>query len=166
MAETIIEAAIDQVPRLVASAAALFAEDGGTWDATMDVGWPDREGTTYYAELVRDPAALCLLACSADDPGTVLGHLIGRLRQNDPLRPGLTSATLESMRVDSGHRRGGIGSALVRAFSVWADKNGASRVRVTAYSGNTAAVAFYHSHGFAAFETTLCATALPTADTR
>lgn len=49
---TVSECRSEDVPELVASAGALFAEDGGRHDPFMDTGWPAREGTACYADLV------------------------------------------------------------------------------------------------------------------
>ncbi|NBH09292.1 GNAT family N-acetyltransferase [Amycolatopsis sp. SID8362] len=144
---TVSVCAPGDVPALVASAAALFEEDGGRRDPFMDTGWPAREGEAYYASLVADPACLCLLAAG--------GHLIGRLRPPDPLRPGAVSAVLESMRVGPGHRRSGAGAALVEAFLGWARDHGANDVKVTAYAANHGALEFYRAQGFEPFEVVL-----------
>ena len=149
---TVSECRSEDVPELVASAAALFAEDGGRRDPFMDTGWPAREGTAYYADLVADPACLCLLA---GDGG---GHLVGRLRRPNPLRPGAVTAVLESMRVAPERRRTGVGSALVDAFLAWARERGANEMTVQAYAQNDGALAFYRAQGFRPFEVTLART--------
>ncbi|QRP49833.1 GNAT family N-acetyltransferase [Amycolatopsis sp. FDAARGOS 1241] len=141
----------DRIPDLVSSVEALFREDGGRRDPTMDLTWPRREGAAYYTELLRDEDALCLLASR----GAVTGHLIGRVRRRDPLRPGVVTAALESMRVAREMRRSGVGTALVAAFASWAGEKGADHCEVTAYSTNATALAFYRRHGFTDFELTL-----------
>ena len=115
----------------------------------MDTGWPARDGAAYYRGLLG--SALCLLA---RDGGEVVGHLVGRMSSSE-LRPGAKVAVLESMRVDASVRRGGVGSALVAEFTGWAEQNGATELRVTAFAGNEGALAFYRSCGFEAFEVTL-----------
>ncbi|MFI5606502.1 GNAT family N-acetyltransferase [Amycolatopsis sp. NPDC051903] len=142
---------VDRIPDLVSSVEALFREDGGRRDATMDVTWPRREGAAYYAHLLTDEDALCLLA--SRDTGT--GHLVGRVRRRDPLRPGVVTAVLESLRVAPEARRTGVGTALVAAFASWAGEKGADHCEVTAYSMNATALAFYRRHGFTDFELTL-----------
>lgn len=137
----------EDVPELVKSAAGLFAEDAGQHDPRMDLGWPDREGAAYYAKLVDDPDCLCLLAGG--------GHLIGRLRPPNELRPGAVTAVLESMRVGPAHRRSGIGAELVAAFFAWAREKGADEILVQAYAANEPAIAFYRAQGFEPFELTL-----------
>jgi GNAT superfamily N-acetyltransferase len=140
----------EDVPELVQSVAGLFAEDAGRRDPLMDTGWPDREGSAYYAELIEDPDALCLLARA--EGGSAAGHLIGRLPPASPLRPGAVRAVLESIRVAPEHRRRGVGGALVDAFVAWARKRGANELAVQAYAQNDSAIAFYGTHGFRPFE--------------
>ncbi|MGW5721152.1 GNAT family N-acetyltransferase [Amycolatopsis sp. NPDC003865] len=150
---TVFVGVTEDVPELVASAAALFAEDAGSRDPRMDLGWPDREGAAYYQGLVRDEKALCLLARAED--GAAAGHLIGRLLPVSSLRPTAVRAALESMRVAAEHRREGVGEALVSAFVDWARERGANELIVQAYAANDGAVAFYRAQGFRPFEVTL-----------
>ncbi|WP_328616082.1 GNAT family N-acetyltransferase [Amycolatopsis sp. NBC_00355] len=143
----------EEVPQLVASVAGLFAEDGGVRDPFMDTGWPAREGTAYYIDLVKDPGCLCLLAAGGG------GHLVGRLCRPNPLRPGAVTAELESLRVDPGHRRAGVGGELVAAFFAWAAESGANETRVKAFAANRGALEFYRAQGFEPFDITLRRTA-------
>jgi len=149
MATTIVEATEELIPELVASVGALFAEDGARRDPRMDSDWPRKHGAGYYRGLLT--SALCLLARVDGAPA---GHLVGRLGTSE-LRPGAKTAVLESMRVGEEFRRAGAGSALVAEFIAWAERNGATEFRVTAFVDNEAAIAFYRSHGFAPFELTL-----------
>jgi len=68
---------------------------------------------------------------------------------------------LESMRVAPGHRRNGAGNALAAEFFAWAQHHHANYHRVTAYTANEPALAFYRAHGFAPFESTLHAPGHP-----
>ncbi|WP_284749688.1 GNAT family N-acetyltransferase [Amycolatopsis sp. RTGN1] len=142
----------EEVPELVKSAEALFAEDAGTHDPRMDLGWPAREGAPYYQDLVENENALCLLARS---DGAVAGHLIGRLLPVGSLRPDAVRAVLESMRVAAERRREGVGEALVSAFVTWARERGANELVVQAYAHNESGLAFYGAQGFQPFEVTL-----------
>ncbi|MET7997162.1 GNAT family N-acetyltransferase [Amycolatopsis sp. NPDC005232] len=140
------------IPALVSSVEALFHEDGGRHDDRMDLAWPQREGSAYYTTLLTDEDALCLV--TQGEHG-VAGHLVGRLRRQDSLHPGVVTAVLESMRVAAEERRTGMGTALVERFDEWAKSNGANGFEVTAYAANTDALAFYRGHGFREFEVTL-----------
>ncbi|SDM44012.1 GNAT family N-acetyltransferase [Allokutzneria albata] len=146
----IIVATENDVDGLVSSVEGLFAEDGGRRDPFMDTGWPAREGAAYYADLVGQPDALCLLA----GKDQVAGHLVGLIRRSS-LRPGAVTGVLESMRVAPASRRRGIGSALIERFFDWAAGCGANEFSVSAYSSNEAALALYRKHGFVPFETKL-----------
>lgn len=143
------------VAELVRSVGALFAEDGARRDAHMDLDWPAREGARYYSAMVADPRCLCLLAYGSAEPLTSVGHLVGRLRGSDPLRPGASLAVLESMRVDPAWRGDGVGRALVTQFCEWARSRGANETSVTAFSSNSSAIRFYERNGFSPFEATL-----------
>ncbi|WP_116201703.1 GNAT family N-acetyltransferase [Amycolatopsis circi] len=153
MNAVVVRATSGSVPQLVASATALFAEDGGQRDPWMDLTWPRREGSAYFADLLHRDDSLCLLAFSAS--GSAIGHLIGRIRRPDPLRPGAVVGVLESLRVDTAHRGIGVGTALAEEFFAWARESGANQLSVTAYAANESAISFYRSRGFAPFELTL-----------
>jgi GNAT superfamily N-acetyltransferase len=149
-------AAPDSLPQLIASVAALFAEDGGRRDRHMDTEWPTREGTNYYTTLFEDPRSLCLLAyATTESRGAVVGHLIGRILRPNPLRSDALVAVLESMRVSRDCRRRGIGTLLIGHFRDWALSEGANEASVTAYSANVSAISFYCHNGFVPFELTL-----------
>jgi GNAT superfamily N-acetyltransferase len=134
----------DTVDALVESVTALFKEDAGQHDLTVDTMWPVHEGTGYYSSIVTDPACLLLLATAGERP---VGHLVGKLREPTSLQP-VHFAVLESMRVVPDLRRAGIGAQLVQHFLSWAREHGARLVSVTAYAGNTNAQRFYARHGF------------------
>ncbi|MCS7480543.1 GNAT family N-acetyltransferase [Umezawaea endophytica] len=129
----------------VASAAALFAEDGGTRDPHMDQSWPARHGHEYYGAAIADPDVLCLVAVDGDE---VVGHLLGRLKGPNPVRPSVVGAELESVRVADDHRGSGVGGELNAAFVAWAGERGVTEVTVHAFASNTAAIRFYESHGY------------------
>lgn len=132
------------VDALVASVAGLFREDGGRHDPYMDLDWPARDGASYYASLVGDPA--CLLALARDGE-RVVGHLIGKLAEPGDLRTA-RFAILESMRVAPQSRGKGVGALLVARFRAWATQHGAEQASVTAFAGNAGAQRFYTRHGF------------------
>ncbi|MFF7450056.1 MULTISPECIES: GNAT family N-acetyltransferase [unclassified Streptomyces] len=137
-------ARIEDIPGLVASSASLFAEDGGTRDATLNVDWPREHGEAAFTAALEDPARLVLVV----DQGTrVVGHLTASVTGPTERRL-VTSATLLSMYVRPEHRRARAGAALVGEFLAWARREGAEEVEVTAYSANTDAIRFYERNGF------------------
>ncbi|GLZ52313.1 GNAT family N-acetyltransferase [Actinomycetospora sp. NBRC 106378] len=126
--------------------AALFAEDAGTRDPATDIDWPRTHGRSYYADLLDDEQALVLLA---EHDTAVLGFLVGRLHEPNPLRPGVSPAELESMFVDPSSRSSGMGRDLAEHFEKWAVRRGATCTTVTAYAANTSARRFYRALGYA-----------------
>jgi GNAT superfamily N-acetyltransferase len=129
---------------LLTSVGALFDEDAGQHDSSVDRNWPAREGLAYYSGLVDDRACLLVLACDGDN---VIGHLVGKLGEPNSIRTDRV-AVLESMRVAPGSRRAGTGSRLVQHFLAWARQNGAQQASVTAYAANETAQRLYERHGF------------------
>ncbi|MFC4058315.1 GNAT family N-acetyltransferase [Planomonospora corallina] len=136
---------------VVACSAALFAEDAGTRDPSLNLGWPREHGPARFAAALDDPARLVLVA---DDGGRIVGHLTGSLSGPTAMRP-VPVATLGSMYVHPDHRRRGVGARLVAEFRSWARERGARYAGVTAYASNDAAVRFYRRHGFADRSTVL-----------
>jgi GNAT superfamily N-acetyltransferase len=134
---------------LVNSLIGLWRDDAGRYDATISPEWPQHGGPAYYRDLFADPNGLVLAARTGGPAsGEIVGHLVGRFRPADDFRV-VPLAILESMQVRRDLRGRGIGSRLVEAFLTWAGRRGCEQVAVTANAGNTAAQAFYRSHGFA-----------------
>ncbi|BCL25933.1 GNAT family N-acetyltransferase [Streptomyces aurantiacus] len=132
------------VPALVASSAALFAEDAGTRDPTVDVDWPLAHGAERFASGLDDPARLLLVA---EYEGEVVGHLAGTVAEGSAVRP-VKVATLLSLYVRTAHRGTLVGARLVAGFLDWAREQGAQQAEVTAYAANEDAVRFYERNGF------------------
>ncbi|MGV9314927.1 N-acetyltransferase family protein [Streptomyces sp. NPDC003691] len=148
---TVRRAGHADIAGLVACSSALFAEDAGVRDPSVNIGWPREHGARRFAAGVDDPDRLLLVA---DCDGEVVGHLVGVLADASELRT-VRVATLVSMYVRPAFRRGRIGGRLVAEFFDWATNAGAGAVEVTAYSGNAEAVRFYERHGFAPRSVTL-----------
>ncbi|AZQ40054.1 GNAT family N-acetyltransferase [Streptomyces cyaneochromogenes] len=136
---------------LVACSSALFAEDAGKRDPSVNVGWPREFGPERFAAGIDDPFRVLLVA---DCGGQVVGHLAGAVAEGSAMRPARV-ATLVSMYVQPDHRRGGLGARLVGQFTAWAKEVGAEQAEVTAYSSNADAIRFYERNGFASQSVTL-----------
>ncbi|MFH0176920.1 GNAT family N-acetyltransferase [Streptomyces cacaoi] len=139
------------VEGLVACSRALFAEDAGTRDPSINIDWPREHGPQRFSNGIDDPDRLLLVA---DRDGEVVGHLTGVLTEASAMKP-VRIATLVSMYVQPAHRREQIGGRLIREFTAWAKQKEARFVEVTAYSSNTEALRFYERNGFAAKSVTL-----------
>jgi GNAT superfamily N-acetyltransferase len=152
MKEVTIEVATAaDIDELVGSVSGLFHDDAGQHDPCMDLTWPAREGPAAYGDVVDDPSALLLLARAGD---RVVGHLVGKLREPNSMRP-CRLAILESMRVAPDARGQGVGSRLVERFFQWARECKAVQASVSAYAANERARRFYARHGFELHEVTM-----------
>ncbi|MFI9564429.1 GNAT family N-acetyltransferase [Streptomyces rishiriensis] len=139
------------VDGLVACSSALFAEDAGTRDPSVSIGWPREFGAERFAAGLGDPTRLLLVA---DRDGEIVGHLAGAAAEGSAMRP-VKVATLVSMYVQPVHRRSGLGERMIAQFSAWAREVGAELAEVTAYSANADAIRFYERNGFANHSVTL-----------
>lgn len=145
MNETVIRKAVPgDVPGLVECSIGLFAEDGGTRDATVNVDWPKQHGTESMLSGIDDPERLVLAAVRDE---YVVAHLTGKIGEPTAIRP-VRVATLTSMYVRPEARDGGVGARLVEEFKVWAREKAADRIAVTANASNEAAIRFYRRAGF------------------
>ncbi|GAA3129390.1 GNAT family N-acetyltransferase [Planomonospora alba] len=151
IAVTVRPARAEDLDGVVACSAALFAEDAGARDPSLNLAWPREHGQARFAAALDDPDRLVLVA---DDGGRIVGHLTGSLTGPTAMRP-VPVATLGSMYVQPGHRGQGVGARLVAEFRSWARGRGARYAGVTAYAANEAAVRFYRRHGFADRSTVL-----------
>ncbi|WP_317447667.1 GNAT family N-acetyltransferase [Streptomyces collinus] len=136
---------------LVACSSALFAEDAGARDPSINIDWPRQHGSQRFAAGIDDPNRLLLVA---DCHGEVVGHLVGVLGDASEMKP-VKGATLVSMYVQPAFRRSQIGGRLVAEFFGWAKEAGAEAAEVTAYSSNAEAVRFYERNGFVSQSATL-----------
>lgn len=135
----------DDLDGVVASSAALFAEDAATRDKLRNAAWPAQHGAQWCRELMADPQALLLVAAV---DGEVVGHLVGAFEEPSYMWT-VSRAELVSMYVRTELRGQGIGGSLVDAFAEWAKDRGAARLHVSAYAANEGALRLYRSHGFA-----------------
>ncbi len=135
----------------MACSRALFAEDAGTRDPSIDIDWPREHGPRRFAAGIDDPDRLLLVA---DRDGEVVGHLTGAVAGASAMRP-VGVATLVGMYVLPAYRGERIGERLIREFTVWAREKGAELAEVTAYSSNAGARRFYERNGFAEKSVTL-----------
>lgn len=138
------------IPALSDLNAGLFAEDAGTRDSFVNIGWPGR--TAYFADVIADGKRNVALVADVD--GSPAGYLVGRLHDASDFRP-VISAVLESMYVDPDQRSRNVGTALVEAFLEWARQADAGRASVTAYCENVDAIRFYERFGLRAKALTL-----------
>lgn len=140
----ITQAKPSDVNHIVALSYALFQEDAGQRDPTVNLEWAKEEGEAYFSDLVSNDNNICLLASIE---GKVVGYLVGRAIAPSSYRP-IKQAELESMFVQDGYRGQKIGTYLTNRFLEWAKEKNAQQVTVSAYEANDKAIAFYKKLGF------------------
>jgi GNAT superfamily N-acetyltransferase len=129
----------------VACSSALFTEDAGAHDLTLNLNWPTEHGLARFTKALSDPDRLVMVA---EDGDQIIGHLTASLSGPSLMRP-LLVATLGSIYVRPAYRGQKIGVNLVEEFKAWARRHGAQYAGVTAYARNEGAVRFYERNGFA-----------------
>jgi [ribosomal protein S18]-alanine N-acetyltransferase len=107
----------------------------GRWLAT-EVPVDRREVKARWRELLGSSEGTLLLA---EEAGAVIGVAVMVGRRAPEL----------GMLVAAGHRRRGVGGALVRGCLAWARGAGARKIVLHVFPHNAAALALYRRHGFA-----------------
>lgn len=129
---------------VVASCAALFAEDAGERDPLRNTAWPATHGEQWVSALLADPHSLVLAATTGTG---VVGHLIGKLMPASEMWTA-ARAELVSMYVRPEVRGRGVAGQLIDTFVAWSHEHGAARLEVNAYAANETALRVYQRHGF------------------
>jgi GNAT superfamily N-acetyltransferase len=132
------------LPTIVDLNYALFQEDAGQRDPSLNLEWARQHGHEYFAKLIAGANSVCFVAEVGSD---VAGYLVGYTKEPSDIRP-LKTAELESMFVREAARSQGVGARLISDFVDWARGRGAQSVSVTAYYANQRAIAFYQRAGF------------------
>lgn len=139
------------VEEIVRLSGALFREDSGTRDPYTNSDWARQEGEGYFSNHVASDQSFTAVV---EVDGTIIGYLVGYLRQPHSVRP-VRIAELESMFVIPSERNSGLGQQLVEAFLSWSRERNAQRVSVTAFASNAGAIRFYQRCGFEPHNLTL-----------
>jgi len=126
---------------LVALATAVTAEPEG-WLLTDSAWRTVAEERRYLRALRRHPHAMVFVA---EENGAVVGRLsISR----DP-HPASSHVADLGLMVARGHRRRGVGAALLRAAERWASGAGVEKLELHVFPHNTPAIALYEKLGYA-----------------
>jgi ribosomal protein S18 acetylase RimI-like enzyme len=113
-------------------------------------------GDAARPAVAADPHAATLVAESGERPPRpgsgppVIGAVLVRVYDtpSDPTMVPRRRAHVEALVVDQAHRRAGVGTALMKAVTAWANERGAVEVVLTVWAGNQAAEAFYQRLGY------------------
>lgn len=141
----------DNINDIVKLSHALFQEDAGQRDRTVNLEWAIAHGHDYFSKFIGQEQKICLVATVAE---AVVGYLAGYVSDASSYRL-VKTAELESMFIQKPYRSQGTGTALAHNFIQWAKENGAETMTVTAYAANQPAVHFYQSLGFTPKQVTL-----------
>ena len=104
-------------------------------ESESDASWQSRAERGAEGEL-----SYCAIALWDDEP---IGMAVGLPDETNPVL-----AYLAGMWVTPGHRRTGVGSALVNAVAAWAGAQGRTTLYAGVLVGNTGASPFYCRTGF------------------
>jgi ribosomal protein S18 acetylase RimI-like enzyme len=107
---------------------------------------PARE-LTYFLQLLADADHALFLAEEGDEP-IGFTHASVRDTPSIPLLVPRRIAFVDDVVVKSGHRRAGVGRALMEHAHQWARAQGASEVQLSVYSFNQPAIDFYRALGY------------------
>ena len=145
------QAAKTHLSDIVKLSHALFQEDSGQRDKTVNRDWALAYGQPYFSQFIEREQRLCLVAIVDQ---MVVGYLAGYVREASDYRL-VKTAELESIFIQKHHRGQGVGTALAQQFNQWAEENGANMITVTAYATNQPAIRFYQTLDFRPHQTTL-----------
>lgn len=118
--------------------------DNHQYDPDLKIDWAlSDDGHKYFAELVNNRDAICLIAEVDDQP---VGYLAASPKISDYRIS--KCIELENMGVSPNFRSAGIGTKLISKLCDLAQDKGYLRLYVSAYFRNTEAINFYKRNGF------------------
>jgi ribosomal protein S18 acetylase RimI-like enzyme len=102
----------------------------------------------WLAGLVGSPDGLLLVAQGG---AGLVGFLEGRVQESPepPIHRPRRWLTIDGVGVLEGHRRAGVGRALMEAAHAWARARGLDEVELSVHAANREALAFYERLGYA-----------------
>ena len=113
-------------------------------DPDMDLNWPFTEpGIKYYKKITDGTYGHCLIA---ELDGEAIGYVA--LAPKDFGYRKSTYIEIENIGVTPAYRSKGVGKLIMNAASEWAKSQGADRLYVEAFWGNTEAIKYYKNNGF------------------
>ena len=100
----------------------------------------------YYETYVKSEDKKALIA---EDNGQIIGYLLGGIPKKSPIRWVSHCAYMGGISVAPNKRQKGIGSRLLREFSLWAKEKGMNSIMVNVVSEN---LTFFEKQGFKTLE--------------
>jgi GNAT superfamily N-acetyltransferase len=103
-----------------------------------------------YARLsIMSDKSLMLVALEDDQ---VVAYSISNVAKHPPVYLTEIYGLISDMAVRSGHRRKGVGDAMLREIKEWFASRGIHRIELHATPGNTSGYSFWKKHGFVDYE--------------
>ena len=130
----------DDASALVTLAAAVGRE-AGDWLLTTETWRPVADERRYLKAVRSHPDAAVLVAVDDD-------RVVGRLSLARDPHPASAHVADLGLMVAAGHRRRGVGRALLEAACVWARRAGVSKLELHVFPWNEPAIQLYESFGF------------------
>ncbi len=113
-------------------------------DPDMDLDWPYTEqGIKYYQNLANGTYGHCLIAEVDSAP---IGYVALSIKDFGYRKSKYVE--VENIGVSPEYRSQGIGEKLMIASAEWAKSEGADRLYVEAFWGNSKAIKYYKNNGF------------------
>lgn len=151
MKANVREATHEDISTLVEFSTQLSQEDGKQHGQAINHDWAQDHGSETFARSIDSSISNILVA---EGEGKLVGSLHGYI-QYTPSWRSTPIAIIISIYTNPDYRGQGVGSSLIFAFQSWATEQGATRLAVSAFASNHAAIRFYERHGFQPFELTL-----------
>ncbi len=101
--------------------------------------------TSWVREQIASPDAQVLVAF---EDGDVVGYALTIEKEYPPVYERTTYAEVTDMAVNQGHRRQGIGTALLERVRAWCRERGLDRIELRMMPTNPMAASFWRKHGF------------------
>lgn len=132
----------------------LFNLSRTEFDATMNEKWPDSEaGTSYFKKMFE--AGENGLVLVAEDQGTFVGYLAGKVSDMPSYRVKEGFAELTDMMLKPEYQGKGVGTKLVSTFKEWCTGKDIQRIAVSVFAKNLRAIEFYKKMGFLPYDITM-----------
>jgi RimJ/RimL family protein N-acetyltransferase len=127
--------------KLVALARAVGSEPGGWLITTSD--WRSVADERRYLRAIRRYPHAAVYTVETDE-----GELVGRLSLSRDQHSASQHVADLGLMVATGHRRRGIGRALLEQAVAWAREHGVEKLELHVFPHNEAAIALYEAFGF------------------
>ena len=121
--------------------AAAVGREPGAWLLTTEMWRSVADERRYIRSVRRHPDAAVYVV--EDD-----GQIVGRLSVARDPHPASSHVADLGLMVAAGHRRQGIGRALLEQSVAWAREAGVRKLELHVFPWNTPAIALYESFGF------------------